>query len=239
MLSLVALVVLWKIGSGYANPLVLPAPEVVAADWWKILWSGDLGRNVGITLYRAAISFFIAMALGSAIGLALGRMPRLNHFFDGWVLLGLNMPALVVGILCYIWFGLTDLALILAVVLNKVPLVAITVREGAQSIQPDLLQVGQAFRLSRAKMLRRVLLPQMYPYFMASARSGLALIWKIVLVFELLGRSDGVGFQLAVNFQLFYVHRVLAYALSFIGVVMLIEALIIRPMERRATRWRL
>ena len=136
-------------------------------------------------------------------------------------------------------FWLVEFALILAVVINKVPLVAITIREGAQSIQPDLLQVAQAFRLRRLTVLRRIYLPQLYPYIMASARSGLALIWKIVLVFELLGRPNGVGFMISMHFSNFEVDKVLAYAFTFIAVVMLIEACIIRPLERHATRWRL
>ena len=63
--------------------------------------------------------------------------------------------------------------------------------------------------------------------------------WKIVLVFELLGRSNGVGFMLSLHFSNFAVYNVLAYAFSFIAVVMMIESFILRPMERRATRWRM
>ena len=149
------------------------------------------------------------------------------------------MPALVVAILCYIWLGLNDFALILAVTINKVPLVAITMREGAAAIQPELLQVAKAFRLSPVTTFRKVFLPQLYPYLMAASRSGLALIWKIVLVFELLGRSNGIGFQLALNFQTLRVDRLLAYAFAFIAIVMIVEAVVTRPLERRSTRWRM
>ena len=82
------------------------------------------------------------------------------------------------------------------------------------------------------------MLPQLQPYLAAAARSGLALIWKIVLVVELLGRSNGVGFQLGVYFQLFDVAGILAYALSFIAIVQLIEWGILQPLERRVGRWR-
>lgn len=73
---------------------------------------------------------------------------------------------------------------------------------------------------------------------MASARSGLALIWKIVLVVELLGRSNGVGFQLHIYYQFFDITSILAYTLAFAGVVLLIEALVMRPLENQLTRWR-
>ena len=76
--------------------------------------------------------------------------------------------------------------------------------------------MARSFRLSRGRVLRHVVLPQLVPFVVAAARSGLALIWKIVLVVELLGRSNGVGFQLSVFFQLFDVAAILAYALAFV-----------------------
>jgi NitT/TauT family transport system permease protein len=94
------------------------------------------------------------------------------------------------------------------------------------------------FEVPRLRTFTRVYLPQLYPYLMAAARSGLSLIWKIVLVVELLGRSDGVGFQLGVYFQFFDITGILAYTLAFAGVVLLIEGAAMRPLERRLNRWR-
>jgi len=90
----------------------------------------------------------------------------------------------------------------------------------------------------RLRRLTRVYLPQFFPYLMAAARSGLALIWKIVLVVELLGRSNGVGFQLGTYFQFFDITSILAYTLAFAGAVLAVEGLGLRPLERRLTRWR-
>jgi NitT/TauT family transport system permease protein len=86
--------------------------------------------------------------------------------------------------------------------------------------------------------LRHVLLPQLAPYIAAAARSGLSLVWKIVLVVELMGRSNGVGFEIGVAFQLFDVTRILAYALAFIAVMLTIETFLVQPLERHAARWR-
>ena len=146
---------------------------------------------------------------------------------------------MVIIILCYVWFGLTEIAAITAVAINKIPLVVVTMREGARAIDADLLQVAKTFRLSRRRTFLKVYLPQLYPYVMISARSGLALIWKIVLVVELLGRSDGVGFKLAVFFQFFDITGILAYSFGFIAVVIAIELFVFAPLERRVAAWRL
>ncbi|MCK5621279.1 MAG: ABC transporter permease, partial [Alphaproteobacteria bacterium] len=63
-------------------------------------------------------------------------------------------------------------------------------------------------------------------------------IWKIVLVVELLGRSNGVGFQIHLYFQLFDIGRIFVYAIAFILVMQAVELGILQPWERHASRWR-
>jgi NitT/TauT family transport system permease protein len=202
------------------------------------LASGELVHQLGITLARVAASFVLAMTIGTAIGIAMGRSRVVDRLFDTWLIILLNIPALVVIILAYVWVGLVEAAVILAVSVNKIPNVVVTMREGARSLDPDILEMAQSFRLSRGRNLRHVVLPQLYPFMAASARSGLALIWKIVLVAELLGRSDGIGFQLNLFFQLFDVAGILAYAFAFIIVVQILEVGVLQPIERRVNRWR-
>jgi ABC-type nitrate/sulfonate/bicarbonate transport system permease component len=152
--------------------------------------------------------------------------------------LGLNIPALVIIYLCYLWGGLNELAAITAVALNKVPNTATILREGARAVDRELLQVADVLRLPWGRRMRQVYLPQLYPYFTAATRSGVSLIWKIVLVAELVGRSNGVGFQLGVYFQFSDITNILAYTASFVGVVLAVESWAMRPLERRLTRWR-
>jgi len=67
---------------------------------------------------------------------------------------------------------------------------------------------------------------------MGATRSGLALIWKIILVVELLGRSNGMGYQLHMFFQLFDVASILAYTIAFVSVIQLIEFTILKPLDK-------
>jgi NitT/TauT family transport system permease protein len=116
--------------------------------------------------------------------------------------------------------------------------VAVTLREGARALDRDYQEMAQSFALGRRARLCHVVLPQLYPFIAASARTGLALIWKIVLVAELLGQSNGVGFQLNLYFQLFDIAGILAYAFSFILVIQAVEVFLLQPIERRVNRWR-
>ncbi|MEE8445076.1 MAG: ABC transporter permease subunit [Alphaproteobacteria bacterium] len=237
-LSLVALVAIWEITAALADSRYLPGAVEVAVALWGYAVADDLIAQVGNTLIRVAFSFTIAMVAGIAIGLAMGRDRRVNALLDSALVIGLNIPALVVIILCFVWLGLNEVAVVAAVVINKIPIVVVTMREGARAIDRDLLQVARVFRLSPEKTFFKVYLPQLYPYVMASARTGLALIWKIVLVAELLGSSDGIGFKLGVFFQFFDIAGILAYSFGFIAVVLAIEFLILAPLDRKIAAWR-
>lgn len=236
--SLLALLAVWQLAALWVASPLLPDPAAVLDAMARATRTGVMPESIAITLARVAASFLIAMVIGSAIGIALGRSAALNELFGPWVIVVLNLPALVVIILCYVWFGLTEVAAITAVAINKIPNVAVTMREGAVALSRDLDEMAQVYRLPRLRALRDVTLPQLVPFFAASARSGLALTWKIVLVVELLGRSNGVGFELQTAFQLFDVAAILAYALAFTAVVQVIEIGLLQPWERHANRWR-
>lgn len=229
---------LWQGAAHLFSASVLPAPLEVFEVLRNEIASGRLPHHLGATLARLAASFALAMSIGSAIGLFMGRHGALDRFFDGWLLLLLNVPALVIVILCYVWFGLAEPAAIAAVVVNKLPNVIVTLREGARTLDRDLLEMAQAYRFGRLKTLRHVILPQLLPFFIGAARNGVALIWKIILVVELLGRGDGMGYQLHLFFQMFDVAGILAYTVAFVAVIQLIETLILKPLDARARRWR-
>ncbi len=239
VLSLAAFVAFWWVLSALkGEPRVLPAPPAVLAELWNEAASGRLTKNIGATLTRVAIAFGLSMVIGSVLGILLGRMPRLNRWANPWVTIFLNLPALVLIVLCYLWIGLNEVAAITAVTLNKTAMVLVTLREGARALSPDLGDLARVYRMPKGAVLRHVVLPQLAPYFAISARAGLAIIWKIVLVVEFLGRSSGVGFQIHTKFQMFDIPGVLAYSLSFVAIMLLIEVALIQPFERRANRWR-
>lgn len=238
LLSLLALLGLWHVAAMSAQSPLLPGPATVFTLLGQELASGRLPQQLGATLARLAVSFTVSMLLGTAIGITLGRSPPLDRFFDSWLVIALNIPALVTIILCYVWFGLVEAAALTAVIVNKLPNVIVTLREGTRHLERDLLEMAAVYRFGRFKTLRHVIWPQLFPFMLAAARTGLALIWKIILVVELLGRSNGMGYQLHLFFQMFDVTGILAYSIAFIVVVQLIEWLLLRPLDRRAQRWR-
>ena len=238
LLVLIGFLLLWQLMAWWLNTRSLPTPLAVLEVLIQQLTNGELLKHLGATLARMAASFTLAMLVGVALGILMGSRRVWNDILDVLLILALNIHALVTIILCYVWLGLGETAAVLAVALNKMPTVVVTLREGARAIDTQLLQVAQIYQLSRWQTFSKVYLPQLYPYLFASARNGLALIWKIVLVVELLGRSNGVGFQLGNYFHYFDIKGILAYTFAFALIVLALETLLLRPLEQRLNQWR-
>jgi ABC-type nitrate/sulfonate/bicarbonate transport system permease component len=135
-LSILAFLALWAGAAALADSTEVPGPAAVLDFLVKEAASGELLYHLTVTLARVAGAFFIAMFIGTALGVLMGQSHSLNRTLDPWVILLLNLPALVVIVLCYIWIGLTEAAAITAVAINKIPNVVVTLREGARALDP-------------------------------------------------------------------------------------------------------
>ena len=221
-----------------ADSRLLPPPLTVLAVIGREAQSHALYFNLATTLARVAVAFTLAMFFGTIFGVIMGRNATFDRLGDPWLVILLNLPALVIIVLAYVWLGLTDVAAVLAVGLNKFPNTVVTIREGARALDPSLEEMATVFAMPWQTRVKHVMLPQLAPYIAAATRAGLSLVWKIVLVVELMGRSNGVGFEIGNAFQLFDVALLLAYALPFVGIMLAIETFIVQPFEHHVSRWR-
>src|SRR4029079_11465789 len=95
-----------------AGSRLLPGPREVALAIVDEARSGALAFNLGATLARVAVAFTLAMALGSVIGLVMGCSLLADSLCDPCLIVLLNLPALVIIALAYVWAGLTETAAI-------------------------------------------------------------------------------------------------------------------------------
>lgn len=236
--SMVAVLLAW-LGMSWLFPqTILPGPWQTATVLADNVAAGEVHEHLFATLGRVLGGLALAMAIGVPVGILMGLSRFAEKTLDIWVMVALTVPSLCYAILAFIWIGLNETAAIVAIGLTSAPSIAINLWEGVKNIDTRLFKMAKVFNASRWVIIRRVLFPQVLPYIMASLRFGLGIVWKITVLVELLGRPDGVGFQLFYWYQLANMQQVLAWTLLFTIVMLFIELVILQNMERKLFSWR-
>jgi NitT/TauT family transport system permease protein len=193
---------------------------------------------IGQTLARIFEGFIIAMLAGTAFGILMGLKRDVEVFFDSWIMVLLTVPAVCWAFLSVLWFGISEAAPLLTIVLIVFPFVVMNIWEGTKALEKKLVEMGSVYKANRSLMLRKVIIPQLMPYIFSSLRIALSLSWKIALVAEAFGASSGVGQELMNWFQDTRVDMMLAWGVSFMIVMVAIDLLVFRLWARRVFAWR-
>src|SRR5262245_57625261 len=157
VLSIATLLVLWLILSLVFPPTIVPAPGAVIAAMWENMRSGQAFYHLYKTLLRVGFGLILTMFLGVATGTVMGLSRKAEVFLDAWVMVGLTVPAIVYSIICLLWFGLNDLAAIVAIGVSAFPAVGISIWQGIKGMDTSLVSMGQAFHLSRNAIIRKII----------------------------------------------------------------------------------
>lgn len=236
--SILALIFVWWLMSLVFPPTLVPKPWETFAEVGAIITTGDFFYEMGSTLRRVLVGFGIAMLVSVPLGIFMGTLRSLESFFEPPVILGLTMPGLIWAVLMIMFFGLTETSAYAAVAVTIFPMLTISIWQGTKSIDKDLIDMSKAFHASAWSKVADVIVPQLISHILAAIRYGLGLAWKVVVVVEMFGFSNGVGYQVVRGFNIFSMKAVLAWAITFLIVMIVIEFGIIGWLERAVTRWR-
>jgi NitT/TauT family transport system permease protein len=237
-LTIVGALAAWKAISLFFYPVFFPGPAVLLKRMIQIYGEPASYVVLGQTLARIFEGFVISMALGVAFGLLMGLRRSIEVFFDSWIMVLLTFPAVCWAFLSVLWFGLSETTPIFTIVLVVFPYVAMNIWAGTKAVEKDLITMGGVYRANRRLMLRKVIVPQLMPYIFSSLRIALSLSWKIALVAEAFGVGSGVGQKLINWFQETRVDMMLAWGVSFMIIMVLIDLLILRTWARHVFAWR-
>src|SRR5262245_45519104 len=238
LVTIVVALLGWQALALFFLPVVLPGAVTLLARMATIY--GDPGSYivVGQTLLRIFAGFVIAMIVGTAFGLLMGMSRDFEIFFDSWIMVLLTVPSVCWAFLAVMWFGISEAAPILTIALIVFPFVVMNIWEGTKAVDKDLMEMGSVYRANRSLMFRKVIIPQLMPYIFSSLRIELSLSWRLALVAEAFGAGSGIGQELINWFQDTRVDMMLAWGVSFMIVMVLIDLLAFRLWARRVFAWR-
>jgi NitT/TauT family transport system permease protein len=236
--SIGALLFIWWLLSLIFPPTLVPKPWDTFVEVGAIVESGDLLVEMGNTLRRVFVGFALAMIISIPLGVFMGTLRSMESFFEPPVVLGLTMPGLIWAVLAIMFFGLTETSAYAAVAITILPMLTISIWQGTKSIDKDLIDMSRVFHAGPWSKIVDVILPQLISHILAAIRYGLGLAWKVVVVVEMFGFSNGVGYRVVRGFNTFSMKAVLAWTITFLVVMIVIEFGMIGWLEKSVTRWR-
>jgi NitT/TauT family transport system permease protein len=234
----VVFVALWALAASHVPAFVLPGPEKVIQALVNLARSETFTHDVLTTLMRILIGFVLATAVGTPLGLALGSSRVLATFFDPLLAVMNTVSSAIWAVFAIIWFGISNATTIFVVFMTAMPLILTNVWQGSQNVDKLHVDLARSFRMSRAQILRKIYLPTILPYFFSGARLAFGFGWRVSLVAETLGSSDGIGYRLRQAADLVQTDQVFAWTLLLVVLMLIFEGGLLKPLERRLFRWK-
>jgi sulfonate transport system permease protein len=200
---------------GIAEARLLPPPSRVLATLFSLAASGELLTHVLATMARIGSGFVLGSLAGVLLGILTGASPFVRRLLDPTVQALRAIPSLAWVPLFILWFGIFEAPKVLLIAVGVFFPVYLGVMASITGVDRKLVEVGQAFRLSRVDLARRILLPAILPALVLALRTGLGLGFMFVVAAEIMGASEGLGYLLVDGQQLGKPDQILAAIIAF------------------------
>jgi NitT/TauT family transport system permease protein len=232
------LVGIWWLFSLSVPHYILPGPVRVWETLKRIAASGDLWSNLGITLWRVAVGFVIAALVSLPFGILLGANKRVGEFFEPVIPVMNTVSSAIWAIFAIIWFGISNATTIFVVFMTAMPLIITNVWQGTRSVNAEFIELAQVLRMPKWKVMTKIYLPTILPYFFSGARLAFGFGWRVSLVAETIGSSSGVGYRLRQAADLIQTDQVFAWTLTLVIMMATLETGFLKPLENHLFRWK-
>ena len=238
LLGAAAILVGWQLLSLFVPPVYVASPAATAVALARLAWGSTLWIQLLITLERLVIGLAVGAALGWVLGVAAGLDAHVRAFLEPVRWAGMTMPVVIVAGVALLWFGVGDFTVVLVVALVVFPTMYVNTVEGLRAIDSNLVEMGRVYGFSRHLLLREVYVPGIASPSIAGLTLAAGIAVRAVVLAEVLGAASGIGHSFARASSLLESDNVFAWTLVLLGLMAVIEFAVLRPVRRRALRWR-
>lgn len=233
-----SLIGIWWLFSLSVPHYILPGPARVWQALTLIAANGDLWSNLGITLWRVTVGFVIAALVSLPLGIFLGANKRAGEFFEPVIPVMNTVSSAIWAIFAIIWFGISNATTIFVVFMTAMPLIITNVWQGTRTVNAEFIELAQVLRMPKWKVMTKIYLPTILPYFFSGARLAFGFGWRVSLVAETIGASSGVGYRLRQAADLIQTDQVFAWTLTLVVMMATLEMGLLKPLENHLFRWK-
>ncbi len=215
------------------NPLLLPTPLRVLARLWQLMQGLDFWYITAVSIGRILLGVVSAMVLGILLGVLTSASSLADVLLAPVMTVIKATPVASFTILVLIWLD-RDLVPVLICVMMVLPVVWSNVCEGIRRVDPQLLELAQVYRLPRLRLLRRIYVPSVLPYFRAACSSALGMGWKAGIAAEVLTvPRQSMGRMISESKLYLLTEDLFAWTLTVVVLSLLLQTLMLRLLSGR------
>jgi ABC-type nitrate/sulfonate/bicarbonate transport system permease component len=221
----------------WISPLFFSGPSAIARGFWTSLTQGNLLADLAFSGKNFAIGFSLALVAGVVLGVTIGWYRRVRLILEPFLNALYAAPRIAMMPLIIIWFGIGMWSKVFIVFLSAFFPILVNTVAGIRNMDRDLLRAAQAFCASDWQIFKTLAIPGSVPFILTGVRQGVAVGLIGVVVGEMLGSSEGIGFMVAYGGQTFQTDTLFVgfVIIAFAGILL---TSITERLERRFSRWR-
>lgn len=222
---------------GLVSKTVLPTPLDIFLAFQELIKTGELFGHVSISVFRAAAGFFIGGSLGIILGTIVGFSTRSEQYLDPSVQMLRTVPHLAVAPLFVLWFGFGETSKVLLIADGAFFPLYVNAFLGIRGVDSKLFDVARVLEFSKRKLITKLILPAALPNLLLGARLSLGVAWVSLVVAELMGSTEGIGYMIMDARQFSNTDIVFVGIIIFAFVGKFSDSLV-RLLEVKFLRWR-
>lgn len=235
----IIILIIWQLAGvfGLVSKTVLPTPLDIFLAFQELIKTGELFGHLSISVFRAAAGFFIGGSLGIILGTIVGFSTRSEQYLDPSVQMLRTVPHLVVAPLFVLWFGFGETSKVLLIADGAFFPLYVNAFLGIRGVDSKLFDVARVLEFSKRKLITKLILPAALPNLLLGARLSLGVAWVSLVVAELMGSTEGIGYMIMDARQFSNTDIVFVGIIIFAFVGKFSDSLV-RLLEVKFLRWR-
>ncbi|MDQ0877701.1 sulfonate transport system permease protein [Paenibacillus sp. V4I3] len=235
----VTVLIIWQIfgSTGMISKTLLPTPIEIWLAFYDLLISGELFKHLKISIWRAAVGFLLGGSLGLIFGLLVGLFRRFEHSVDPTVQMLRTIPHLAITPLFILWFGFGEFSKVLLIAKGAFFPLYVQTFLGIRNVDSKLFDVARVLEFSKFKQITKLVLPAALPNILLGLRLSIGVAWLGLVVAEIMGSSEGVGY-LIMDARQFSQTAVVFVGIMIFAFVGKGSDSLVRILEKKLLKWR-
>jgi len=239
LLPLVVFLVGWHFAT-FDDPgrkYIFSTPIEVGQALVRLTVSGELERNVMVTVFEAMCGFLLGTTIGALIGLSLWYSRIVAKVAQPYITALATVPIFALAPIVIVWFGIGLLSKIMLAFMSTVAVAIVQSYQGAMSVEERYMRLMKVLGADRAQTFRIVVVPSALIWVINAMKLNIGLALLGAFIGEFISAEEGLGYMIVKASGLYDMATVLAGVFVLV-IVALASTALVGALEKRLLRWK-